>query len=64
MATTDLEVQPLEAGDSLTRQEFMRIWEMNPRIKLAELIGGRVYMPTESGAHSFFLVCGWRVRRF
>jgi Uma2 family endonuclease len=46
MATAELEIRPLEAGDRLTREEFMRIWEMNPNIKRAELIGGRVYMPS------------------
>ena len=35
---------PLVAGDSLTREEFMRRWERHPEIKNAELIGGVVYM--------------------
>jgi Uma2 family endonuclease len=47
MATvTDQRVPPLRAGDELTREEFLRRWEANPRIKLAELIGGIVYMPS------------------
>src|ERR1022692_2807735 len=36
----------LEAGDNLTREEFIRIWEQLPRVKRAELIGGMVYMPS------------------
>lgn len=43
---TDERVPPLRAGDELTREEFLRRWEANPRIKLAELIGGIVYMPS------------------
>jgi Uma2 family endonuclease len=47
MATvTDLRVPPLRAGDRLTREEFLRRWEADPSIKLAELIGGTVYMPS------------------
>ncbi len=46
MATaTKQRVPPLEFGDKLTREEFMRRWEANPEIKHAELIGGRVCMP-------------------
>jgi len=37
---------PLQAGDKLTRAEFMRRWEEHPEIKFAELIGGVVYMPS------------------
>jgi Putative restriction endonuclease len=36
----------LEAGENLTRDEFIRIWEQLPGIKRAELIGGVVYMPS------------------
>jgi Uma2 family endonuclease len=36
----------LLAGDNLTRTEFLRLWEANPGIKKAELIGGIVYMPS------------------
>lgn len=46
MATVNLASPLLTAGDNLTRDEFMRLWEMNPRIKKAELIGGIVYMPS------------------
>ena len=47
MATiTEQRVPPLRAGDQLTREEFLRRWEAHPRIKLAELIGGTVYMPS------------------
>jgi Uma2 family endonuclease len=38
-------VPPLEAGDHLTRAEFLRRWEAHPEIKKAELIGGIVFMP-------------------
>jgi Uma2 family endonuclease len=43
---TEQRVAPLRAGDQLTREEFLRRWEANPSIKLAELIGGIVYMPS------------------
>jgi Uma2 family endonuclease len=47
MATaTELRVPPLVAGDKLTRDEFLRRWDANPEIKLAELIGGLVFMPS------------------
>ncbi len=36
----------LQAGDHLTRDEFIAIWEQLPHIKRAELIGGIVYMPS------------------
>jgi hypothetical protein len=39
-------VPPLVAGDKLTRAEFLRRWEAHPEIKLAELIGGIVFMPS------------------
>lgn len=39
-------VPPLSAGDRLSRAEFLRRWEAEPSIKLAELIGGMVYMPS------------------
>lgn len=42
---TEQRVPPLRAGDKLTREEFLRRWEAHPKIKLAELIGGTVYMP-------------------
>ena len=37
---------PLQSGDRLTRDEFLRRWEQHPEIKFAELIGGTVYMPS------------------
>jgi Uma2 family endonuclease len=47
MATVvELRVPPLAAGDKLTREEFMRRWEAHPEIRLAELIGGLVFMPS------------------
>lgn len=39
-------VPPLLAGDKLTREQFLRRWEADPSVKLAELIGGIVYMPS------------------
>jgi hypothetical protein len=47
MATiTEQYILPPRMGDQLTREEFLRRWEAHPRIKLAELIGGTVYMPS------------------
>jgi len=47
MATAvERRVPPLVAGDKLTREEFLRRWEAHPEIKLAELIGGLVFMPS------------------
>jgi Uma2 family endonuclease len=46
MATVDLLVPPLDGGDRLSREEFLRRWEAHPDIKRAELIGGTVYMPS------------------
>ena len=53
MATAINERIPLlAAGDHLPRDEFLRRWEAQPHIKRAELIGGRVYMPSPvSGDH-------------
>ena len=42
----DQHVAPLAAGDKLTREEFLRLWESHSDIKRAELIGGIVYMPS------------------
>ena len=42
-------VQTLErlvAGDTLSREEFLRRWEALPQVKFAELIGGTVFMPS------------------
>jgi Uma2 family endonuclease len=43
---TAIQAPPLQSGDKLTRAEFMRIWELHPGIKYAELIGGVVHMPS------------------
>src|SRR5688572_16631935 len=46
------DVPPLCSGDVLSRDEFLRRWEADPRIKRAELIKGIVYMPSPvSGDH-------------
>jgi len=54
--------QPLVAGQRLKREEFLRRWEAMPEVKLAELIGGVVYMPSPvsltHGDHEN-LVNGW-----
>ncbi len=39
-------VPPLNPGDHLSRAEFERRYEAHPEIKKAELIEGRVYMPS------------------
>lgn len=39
-------IPPLEAGDKLTRAEFLRRWEAHPEVNKAELIGGMVFMPS------------------
>jgi Uma2 family endonuclease len=36
----------LRFGDHLPVEEFMRRWENQPGIRFAELLGGRVYMPS------------------
>ena len=46
MATVEQEVPPLAPGMKLTRSEFLRLWDLHPEIKRAELIGGIVYMPS------------------
>lgn len=45
MATgIEKEVVPFDAGDRLSRTEFLRRWEAHSEIKNAELIGGaRLY---------------------
>ena len=55
-------VPPLAAGDHLTRDEFLRRWEAQPEVKRAELIGGRVYLPSPvSGDHGQMdrWIIGW-----
>lgn len=44
--TTTAGVPPLENGDHLTRREFERRYTAQPHLKRAELIEGRVYMPS------------------
>jgi Uma2 family endonuclease len=46
MSTVEQDVAPLERGDKLSRDEFLRRWEAMPHVKRAELIGGIVYMPS------------------
>jgi Uma2 family endonuclease len=41
-----LAILPLEPGDRLTRSEFERRYDAMPELKKAELIEGRVYMPS------------------
>jgi Uma2 family endonuclease len=50
MATANLASPSLTAGDNLSRDEFMRLWKLNTRIKRAELIGGVVYMASPLSA--------------
>lgn len=50
MATVEQEIPPLKPGFRLTRQEFLRRWELHPEITKAELIGGVVYMPSPVSA--------------
>jgi hypothetical protein len=45
MSTVE-QIQPLRAGQRLSREEFMRRWEAMPELKFAELINGVVYMPS------------------
>jgi len=42
--STPVEIPPLEAGDSLSREEFHRRYEASPHIRKAELIDGIVYI--------------------
>ncbi|HVA51523.1 MAG TPA: Uma2 family endonuclease [Pirellulales bacterium] len=59
---TEQRVPPLAAGDHLTRDEFLRRWEAQPEVKRAELIAGRVYMPSPvSGDHGQMdrWISGW-----
>jgi Uma2 family endonuclease len=54
-------IPPLENGDRLTRDEFMRRYEAMPELKKAELIGGVVYLPSpvrhrNNGRHHYHLL--------
>ena len=40
------DIPPLQNGDHLTREEFERRYNAMPHLKKAELIEGRVYMPS------------------
>src|ERR1700722_17911465 len=46
MSIVEHPVTSLEPGDKLTREEFLRRWELLPEITTAELIDGVVYMPS------------------
>lgn len=46
MSIVENETLPLRAGDKLSLDEFLRRWDAMPNLKLAELIGGVVYMPS------------------
>lgn len=46
MHKTIAETQTLAPGDRLAWKEFERRWNAEPELKFAELIGGRVYMPS------------------
>jgi Uma2 family endonuclease len=46
MSIVEHPITSLEPGDKLTREEFLRRWELLPEITTAELIGGVVYMPS------------------
>ena len=52
MSSVEQISEPLVAGERLSREEFMRRWELLPDLKKAELIDGVVYMPSPlSTAH-------------
>jgi Uma2 family endonuclease len=62
MAVTQQDVPPLQAGDSLSLEEFLQRWEAMPNLKRAELIRGVVYMPSPlSREHGVMenRVAGW-----
>jgi Uma2 family endonuclease len=50
MSTVEEKVELLYQGQRLTRDEFLRRWEALPHLKNAELIGGRVFMPSPVSA--------------
>ena len=56
-------VPPLVAGDRLTRSEFERRYRAMPNVKKAELIEGRVFIPspvsTDDHASPHFDLIGW-----
>ncbi len=56
-------IPPLAAGDRLSRAEFERRYAAMPHVKKAELIEGRVFMPspvsTDGHASPHFDLIGW-----
>ncbi|MEC4892715.1 MAG: Uma2 family endonuclease [Oscillatoria sp. PMC 1051.18] len=56
-------IPPLENGSRLTRAEFERRYQAMPEVKKAELIEGKVYMPSplrfNSHANPHFLLIAW-----
>jgi hypothetical protein len=64
MAVIERTTKPLVNGERLTLDEFIRRWEEQPDLKLAELIEGVVYLPSPVGsAHAshHLLTAGWVV---
>lgn len=62
LSGSTIDPPPFQAGDRLTREEFIHRWEFHPEIKFAELIGGVVYMPsplTRQHGVTDNLVGGW-----
>src|SRR5882672_11194038 len=62
MAVIERTTKPLVDGERLTVEEFLRRWEEQPSLKLAELIEGVVYLPSPVGsAHASqdSLAAGW-----
>jgi Uma2 family endonuclease len=57
--TTTVDVPPLKAGDYLTRDEFERRYHARPDLKKAELIEGRVCMPSPARFQSHSEPHGW-----
>jgi Uma2 family endonuclease len=49
VSTVDQTVRPLVDGERLSRDEFLRRWELLPEVKRAELLEGVVYMPSPEG---------------
>src|SRR5438552_19023977 len=54
MAVVERTTKPLVNGERLTLDEFLRRWEEQPDLKLAELMEGVVYLPSPVGsAHAW-----------
>ncbi|MEN9224604.1 MAG: Uma2 family endonuclease [Thermostichus sp. HHBFW_bins_43] len=62
-AHPSLDIQPLQNGDHLTREEFERRYQAMPDVKKAELVEGVVYMPSpvrlNRHAYPHGLVVAW-----